>query len=466
MFRIHNTLTNEIEEFQPLDPNEVRMYSCGPTVWNFAHIGNFRTFVFGDILRRYLRFKGYNLKHVMNLTDVDDRIISEASKLGITINNLTGRFIEVFWEDLDSLNCERPEIAPRTTEHIAEMIELIQTLIEKGHAYKSEGSVYYRISSFPEYGKLSNIRPEANLPSASERIDADKYKKENAADFALWKAVAAADPHGWDAPFGRGRPGWHIQCSAMAMKYLGETFDIHTGGVDLQFPHHENEIAQSEGATGKPLAKYWLHGEFLQINDEKMSKSLDNVFTLRDIVEHGFSPLAIRYLLLSIPFDKPLNFTPENLQCARVTTERLHDFWRRLEEECLSEGGCFDFQEKVKDFLAEFEAAMDDNLNTAVALAALHNLVREVNIALSLQALRCEDRRVIVEAIEKFDSVFGIFGELKKQILPAEIEKLIEQRKTARRNRNFVRADEIRDALCEQGIILEDAKDGVKWKKK
>ena len=466
MLKIHNTLTNEIEEFQPLDKNEVRMYSCGPTVWNFAHIGNFRTFVFGDVLRRYLKFKGYNLTHVMNLTDVDDRIIGEAAKRGITIDELTERFIKAFWEDLKSLNCERPEIAPRTTEHIAEMVEIIQTLIEKGHAYESNGSVYYRISSFPEYGKLSNVKPEENIGARRERIDADKYHKENIADFALWKAVDESDPNGWDAPFGRGRPGWHIQCSAMAMKYLGASFDIHTGGVDLQFPHHENEIAQSEAATGKPLAKYWLHGEFLKINDEKMSKSLNNVFTLRDIVKHGFSPLAIRYLLLSIPFDKPLNFTPENLQCVQTTTERLQDFWRRLHEECLSEGGCFDFQEKVKSFAKEFEAAMDDNLNTAVALAALHNLVREVNIALALQSLRCDDRSVIVAAIEKFDAVFGIFGKLKKHILPAEIEKLIEQRKTARRSRDFLRADEIRDALCEQGIILEDAKDGVKWKKK
>ena len=466
MFKIHNSLTNEIEEFQPRDDKKVGMYTCGPTVWNFAHIGNFRTFVFGDILRRYLKFKGYDLTHVMNLTDVDDRIINESAKRGITIDALVAPFIEAFWEDLDSLNCQRPEVAPRATEHIKEMVEIIQTLLDNGHAYESDGSIYYRISSFPDYGKLSKIVFAGNIAGASERVDTDKYKKEDARDFALWKLVCESEAAGWDAPFGRGRPGWHIECSAMAMKYLGESFDIHTGGIDLQFPHHENEIAQSEGATGKPFAKYWLHGEFLKINNEKMSKSLGNEFTLRDIIKKGFKPLAIRYLLLSVPFDKQLNFTFENLRGAEATVERLHDFRRRLQENYLGDSASFDFREKARNFLDDFEAAMDNNLNTSVALAALHNLVREVNIALANEHLRHADRRVILDAIDKFDTVFGIFGETSEEMLPTEIENLIEERKEARRNRNFARSDEIRGLLNDRGVVLEDTKDGVKWKRK
>jgi len=464
MLRFHNTLTNEIEEFQPLNDKEVKLYTCGPTVWNFAHIGNFRTFIFDDILRRYLKFKGYNLIHVMNITDVDDRIINESAKRNITIDALTTPFIKAFWEDLDSLNCERPEIAPRATEHIDEMIKIIQTLLDNGHAYQSEGSTYYRISSFPEYGKLSKIKFEGNITGGSERVDTDKYKKENARDFALWKLVQENDRTGWDASFGRGRPGWHIECSAMAMKYLGETIDIHTGGIDLQFPHHENEIAQCEGATGKPFVKYWLHGEFLKINNEKMSKSLGNEFTLRDIIGKGFNPLAIRYLLLSVPFDKQLNFTFENLNGAEITVKRLHDFCHRLRETYLCDGYNFDFQEKAKIFLKDFEEAMDNNLNTSVALAALHKLICEVNTAIAQESLYTKDRTVILEAINKFNSVFGIFVETKNEILSTEIETLIEERKEARRNRNFARSDEIRALLYEVGIILEDTKHGVKWK--
>lgn len=462
MFRVHNSLTDIIEEFKPRDAQEVKMYACGPTVWNYAHLGNFRTFVFNDILRRYLKYKGYQLKHVMNLTDVDDRIFSEAAKLNITSDELTGRFIKAFWEDLESLNCERPEVAPLASEHIQEMIALIETLLKNGNAYQSEGAIYYRISSFPEYGNLSKLKAELRC----ERIDTDNYRKENACDFVLWKSVSDDEPNGWEAPFGRGRPGWHIKCAAMAMKYLGARIDIHTGGRDLQFPHHENEIALSEGATGEPFVKYWMHGAFLRIDNERMSKSLDNVYTLRDVTELGFNPLAVRYLLLSVPYDKPLCFISENLQGAQSTINRLHDFWKRLREECLNDGGCPIFQGKAKDFITDFENAMDDNLNTSVALAALHNFVREVNIALSQKTLLCEDRGVIVAAIEKFNTVFGILEKEKSELLCAEVEKLIAERNSARRNRNFARSDEIRDSLLEHGIILEDAPEGVKWKRK
>lgn len=466
MLRFHNTLSNRLEDFQPLAGNDVKMYICGPTVWNFAHIGNFRTFTFGDILARYLRYKGYNLTHVMNLTDVDDRIINESAKRNISIDEMTAPFITAFWEDMDAIGNLRPDIAPRATEHIAEMIEIIQTLLENGHAYESDGSIYYRITAFPDYGKLSKIKFEGNIVGGSERIDTDKYEKEDARDFALWKLVDKSEPTGWDADFGYGRPGWHIECSAMAMKYLGETFDIHAGGIDLQFPHHENEIAQSEGATGVQFAKYWLHGEFLKVDSEKMSKSLGNDFTLRDIIGRGFKPLAIRYLLFSVPYDKQLNFTFENLKGAENTIERLHDFKKRLQEAHLIDGINTDLQEKVRGFLQEFETAMDDNLNTSVALASLHNLVREINTALANETVLTEDRSFILHILDKYDSVFGIFGETKEEFLDTEIEQLIEERQEARRNRNFARSDEIRDSLAEKGIILEDTKDGVRWKRK
>lgn len=466
MLRFHNNLTGKTEEFQPLEENRVRMYVCGPTVWNFAHIGNFRSFVFGDILRRYLKYKGYKVLHVMNLTDVDDRIINEAAKQNITIDEMTAPFIKAFWEDVDTLRIERPEVAPRATEHIPEMISIIQTLLDKGKAYESNGSIYYRIAAFPEYGKLSKINFSGNIVGGSERIDTDKYEKEDARDFALWKFVGKDEHPGWDAPFGRGRPGWHIECSAMAMKYLGETFDIHAGGIDLQFPHHENEIAQSEGATGKPFARFWLHGEFLRIDNEKMSKSLGNEYTLRDILARGFKPLAIRYLLFSVPYDKQLNFTFEGLKGAENTIERLQDFRRRLKEAHLMEGLNTQLSRQVNDYLADFETAMDDNLNTSVALAALHNLVREVNTALASETIRSENRTEILQVIEKIDSVFAIFGEEKEELLDAEIEQLIEERQEARRNRNFGRADEIRALLAEKGIILEDTKEGVRWKRK
>jgi len=466
MLRFHNTLTNQLEEFQPLDDNRVRMYICGPTVWNFAHIGNFRTFTFGDVLARYLRFKGYNLTHVMNLTDVDDRIINESAKQNITIDEMTAPFIVAFWEDMDCIGNNRPDVAPRATEHIAEMIKIIETLLENGRAYESEGSIYFRISAFPDYGKLSKIKFEGNIVGGSERIDTDKYEKEDARDFALWKLVDDDDPTGWDAPFGRGRPGWHIECSAMAMKYLGETFDIHAGGIDLQFPHHENEIAQSEGATGKLFSKYWLHGEFLKIDNEKMAKSLGNDYTLRDIIGQGFSPLAIRYLLISVPYGKQLNFTFEGLKGAESTIDRLQQFRRLVSAANTKNGSDETVKALVEKALAEFENAMDDDLNTSVGLASIHNLVREINTVLAKDELKSDDQKAVLEAIEKFDSVLGIFGKVETEMLDSDIENLIEERQAARHNRNFARSDEIRDLLAERGIILEDTKDGVRWKRK
>ena len=442
------------------------MYICGPTVWNFSHIGNFRTFIFGDVLRRYLKYKGYDLTHVFNLTDVDDRIINEAAKQGISIDEFTAPFIQAFWEDFDALGNERPEITPRATHHIAEMIDIIAKLLENGHAYESEGSIYYRISAFPEYGKLSKINFAGNIHGGSERIDTDKYDKEDARDFALWKLVDENEEPGWDAPFGRGRPGWHIECSAMSMKYLGETFDLHAGGMDLQFPHHENEIAQSEGATGKLFAKYWMHSEFLKIDDVTMSKSKGNFFTFRDLREQGYSPLAIRYLLLSVPYRKQLNFTFEGLQGAESTVERLRNFRRLVKEASTELGSNPEVKALAENALGEFEAAMDDDVNTAVALAAIHNLVREVNIVLARDGLLADDQAAILDAVAKFDAVLGIFGPEETEMLDAEIEALINERQEARRNRDFKRSDEIRDLLANQGILLEDTKDGLRWRRR
>jgi len=467
MLRFFNTLTRQQEEFHPLEAGKVRMYVCGPTVWNFAHIGNFRTFVFADVLRRYLKYKGYDVKHVFNLTDIDDRIINEAAAKGISIDEFTAPYIQYFWEDFDALGIERPEVTPRATHHIEEMIEIISKLLANGHAYESDGSIYYRIAAFPEYGKLSKINFSGNVTGGSERIDTDKYEKEDARDFALWKLVGPEDQPGWDAPFGRGRPGWHIECSAMSMKYLGETFDIHAGGTDLQFPHHENEIAQSEGATGKLFSRYWIHSEFLKIDDVTMSKSKGNFFTFRDLREQGYSALAIRYLLLSVPTRKQLNFTFEGLQGAEATVERLRSFRQRVREDQPHDFGVNSLLgERIDAALSEFTEAMDDDFNTANALAAIHNLIRDVNTSMQSGGLLSQDRDRLLEAIQAFDSVLGIFGPEESEMLDADIEALIEERHCARRDRNFARSDEIRDLLAEKGIILEDTKDGVRWKRK
>ncbi len=466
MLKFFNTLSRQVEEFHSIDEGKVRMYICGPTVWNFAHIGNFRTFIFGDLLRRYLKFKGYELTHVFNLTDIDDRIINEAAAKNISIDEFTAPFIQYFWEDFDALGNERPEVTPRATHHVPEMIDIISKLLENGHAYESEGSIYYRITAFPEYGKLSKISFSGNRDGGSERIDTDKYDKEDARDFALWKLVGEDEQPGWDAPFGRGRPGWHIECSAMAMKYLGPTFDLHAGGVDLQFPHHENEIAQSEGSTGKLFAKYWIHSEFLKIDDVTMSKSKGNFFTFRDLREQGYSPLAIRYLLLSVPYRKQLNFTFEGLQGAEITVERLRNFRRLAAEAKTANGSDVRVKELIDKALADFEAALDDDLNTAAALAAIHDMAREINTVLANEGLMTQDQAAVVEAIAKFDSVLGIFGAEENEILDDDIDALIAERQDTRHNRDFARSDEIRDLLAERGIILEDTKDGVRWKRK
>ena len=466
MLRFRNTLTGQVEEFRPMKEGEVKFYYCGPTVWNYGHIGNFRSAVAADILRRYLKFKGFKVTHVMNITDVEDRIIHKSQEAGVSIDDYTAKYIDALWEDFDALGCERPDIVPRATRHIPEMVDLIEKLLASGHAYRSDDSIYYRIASFPEYGKLSKINFAGNIAGASERIDTDRYEKEDARDFALWKEPSSETEPSWDTSIGRGRPGWHIECSAMSMKYLGETFDIHAGGIDLVFPHHENEIAQSEGATGKPFARYWIHFEHLKVDGETMSKSKGNYFTFRDVAEKGFSAAAIRYFLLSVPYNKQLNFTFEALAGAERTVASLRDFRARLSEAKAEPGKNGEMMEAAARALREFEAAMDDDFNTSIALAVVHNLSREVNTALARKKVKAEDQRELLAAIDRIDRVLNIFGEQQREMLDSEIQSLIDERQEARHRRDFARADEIRQELSSRGIILEDTKDGVRWKRK
>ncbi|MDT7690214.1 MAG: cysteinyl-tRNA synthetase [Acidobacteriota bacterium] len=467
MLKFFNTLSGRLEEFRPMTEGEVRLYICGPTVWDFAHIGNFRTMAaFGDVLRRYLKYKGYRVTHVMNITDVEDRIIKFSREQGKTIDEYTAKYIKAFLEDFDALGAERPEMTPQATRHIPEMVDIIRRLADSGHAYESEGSYYYRISSFPEYGKLSKINFAGNIVGGSERVETDKYEKEDARDFALWKAQAEPGEPAWETAIGVGRPGWHIECSAMSMKYLGESFDIHAGGIDLVFPHHENELAQSEGATGQQFARYWLHAEHLKVEGESMSKTRGNYYTFRDLREKGFDPFAIRYLLLSVPYRKQLNFTFEGLRGAEKTVESLRDFRARVRTARGETGSNELLKKRVDRAKLEFETGMDDDLNTSVALAAIHDLKREVNTALDSCTLREDNRRDILALVESVNSVLNIFPDDEPALLDEDIQRLIDERQEARHRRDFSRADEIRDTLAARGITLEDTRDGVRWKRK
>ncbi len=466
MLKFRNTLSGRVEEFRPLREGEVGFYYFGPTVWNYGHIGNFRSAIAADIVVRYLKFKGYKVTHVMNITDVEDRIIAESQKAGLTIDEYTAKYIDALWEDFDALGCERPNVVPRATRHIPEMVTLIEKLLASDHAYRSDDSIYYRIASFPEYGKLSKINFAGNIAGASERVDTDKYEKEDARDFALWKDPSSETEPAWDTTIGRGRPGWHIECSAMSMKYLGETFDIHAGGIDLVFPHHENEIAQSEGATGKEFVRYWIHFEHLKVDGETMSKTKGNYYTFRDVREKGFSAAAVRYFLLSVPHNKQLNFTFDALAGAERTVASLRDFRARLSEAKTEPGKNEKLVETAARALEEFEAGMDDDFNTSIALAAIHNLSREVNTALARKQVKTENQQELLGLIDRVDSVLNIFGKQEREMLDSEIQALIDERQEARRRRDFARGDEIRDELASRGIILEDTKDGVRWKRK
>ena len=457
-----NTLTSRLEPFQPLQGNTVRMYSCGPTVYNHAHIGNFRSYIFADILRRYLRYRGFLLDHVMNITDVEDKIIRGAREARKSLRDYTDFYIAELEQDARKLRLERPEHVVRATDHIAGMITAIEKLGAKGMTYQSEGSVYYRIASFPEYGKLSHL--DAGGIRAGARVDVDEYTKDNARDFVLWKAAKPDEPY-WDSPFGRGRPGWHIECSVMAMEYLGDTLDIHTGGVDLVFPHHENEIAQSEGITGKHFVRYWLHAEHLLVDGQKMSKSLGNFYTLRDLLEKGYSPDAVRYLLASVPYRKQLNFTFDALKSANTAIERLRNFKLRLETDRFEPGENPKLTTMGSEAQQQLEAGMDDDLNTARALAAIFDYVRDTNTAMDAGEFKAGNLAGARDLLSRFDSIFAVLESSERSRLsPDEIQQAIDARLAARKARDFARADQIRQDLAAQGVILEDTKEGTRWK--
>jgi len=475
--QFHNTLTDRTEPFVPLVKGEVRAYTCGPTVYDFAHIGNFRTFVFQDVLRRYLKSRGYRVIQVMNLTDVDDRIIQKAAAAGVSIREYTEKYIQAYLDDRRALNLEPPEHIARATEHIDDMVELIQRLTAKGFTYTSEGSIYFRISKFPDYGKLSKIDVAGMQTGA--RVDMDRYDKDNARDFALWKAPKPGE-HFWETPIGPGRPGWHIECSAMAMAYLGETLDIHSGGVDLTFPHHENEIAQSEAATGKPFAHFWLHAEHLLVGAEVMSKSKGNFATVRELLTQGHKPSSLRFLLASVPYRRQLNFTPESLQGAASSVDRLRTFSARIRSGKFPAGASPEMAARAAKALEEFDRGLADDLNTAQALAAIFDLVRDVNTAVDRGEFRQGDAAPVLAALESFDAIFAVLrdddGEKLRALglapdapplSDAEIEALIAERQAARKRRDFAASDRIRDQLADRGIILEDSRDGgVRWKRK
>ena len=463
--RFYNTLTQELQEFHPLHGNTVNMYTCGPTVYNFVHIGNFRTFTFQDLLRRWLSYRNFELNHVMNVTDVEDKIIINAARENKSIEEYTAAYTKAFFEDAAALRLQQPEHVSKATEHIPMMVKAIEDLNARGCTYSSDGSTYFRIASFPDYGKLSHN--DFSGMRSGARVDVDEYEKADARDFVLWKGRKDSEPY-WKTSFGDGRPGWHIECSAMAMYYLGDTLDIHAGGIDLVFPHHENEIAQSEAITGKPFSRFWLHSEHLQIESQKMSKSLGNFYTLRDLLEMGYQPETIRYLLASVPYRKKLNFTFEGLKAAAKSIERLRDFELRLASSRLQPGRNEELTERSQNAIRQFEESMDDDLNTAEALAAVFEYIRAMNTALDDNQYLEENRWESARVLEVFDGVFDVLkptdagGELSDN----HIEEQVDQRIEAKKARNFKLADQIRADLLHKGVVLEDTKDGVRWKRK
>jgi len=490
---LFNTLSGEVEEFRPLEDHEVRMYACGPTVYDYGHIGNLRTFLAVDILRRFLRQSGYKIRHVMNITDVDDKIIRNSVNAGVSVQQYTAKYEQAFLEDISALNIEQP-ILVRATDHIPEMAEFIAELQEKGFAYRTEdGSYYFRIAKFPGYGKLSK-KDFAGMEDGA-RVDVDEYEKDSARDFALWKAPKPGETS-WDTSIGPGRPGWHIECSVMAMEELGDTFDLHAGGEDLIFPHHENEIAQSEALTGKPFAHFWFHVRFLLVEGEKMSKSLGNFYTLRDLVLKGHKPSSIRFLLSSVPYRKQLNFTFDGLKQAAVSVERLRNFQLRLTAGQFPEGATPGMAELARETGERMRAGMDDDLNTAQAQAAIFDMVRKANAAMDAGQFKKDDIPALLASLQSFDELFAVLkdddaakmrsivewartegreSEINKELVDTvdaeqlsntDIEKKLAEMEAARRSRNFKVSDAIRAELGVLGVIVEITKDGARWKRK
>ena len=481
----------------PSDGKTLRMYACGPTVYDYGHIGNFRTFLEIDVLRRFLKLTGTSVRHVMNITDVDDKIIRNAAQRGVPIGEYTAQFVEAFFEDLDSLRVQRPEVIARATEHIPRMVELVQKLASAGAAYQTDdGSWYFRLSAFPQYGKLS--KKDLSGMEDGARVDVDEYEKDSARDFALWKAAKPGETS-WESPIGRGRPGWHIECSAMAMEFLGESFDLHAGGEDLMFPHHENEIAQSESVTHKPFARHWMHVRFLLVDGRKMSKSEGNFYTLRDLLLKGYKASAIRLALISVPYRHQLNFTFDGLIEATNAIDRLRTFRQRLTSGAFpacptcSPAQKSPMQEVAQRAHDEFMAALNDDLNTADAKAPIFELTRAANTAMDRGQFFAQDRDAVLRVLADFDAVFDVIedndaaptrralqwaeqtGRLRdvapelldrQSLSDAEIAALIDKRQLAKKQRNFALADQIRNDLAAKGIVIEDSKDGVRWKRK
>ena len=489
--RLYNTLSGKIEEFHPLQGNEVRMYACGPTVYDYGHIGNFRTFVAVDILRRFLLQSGFSVRHVMNITDVDDKIIRNSAQEGLSVKQYTAKYEKAFLEDSSTLNIEQPLLA-RATDHIAEMARFVGELEKKGFAYRTEdGSYYFRIAKFPGYGKLSK-KDFAGMEDGA-RVDVDEYEKDNARDFALWKAPKPGEAF-WESSIGRGRPGWHIECSAMSMEELGETFDLHAGGEDLIFPHHENEIAQSEALTGKLFVRFWFHARFLLVEGEKMSKSAGNFFTLRDLALKGYKPSAIRLLLASVPYRHQLNFTFDGLKQMASNVDKLRNFQLRLKTGQFPPGSSD--ATLARETVERMTSALEDDLNTAQALAAIFEMVRKANVMIDGGQIRKDDVAPFLAALDRFDEIFAVLRDddapkmkailewakaegREKDVSPellesvgtqsvsdAEIEKKIAEMEAARRARNFQASDAIRAELTSAGLLVEITKDGVRWRRK
>jgi cysteinyl-tRNA synthetase len=492
-FRLFNTLSGKVEEFQPLEDKQVRMYACGPTVYDYGHIGNFRTFVAVDILRRFLRQSGYSVRHVMNITDVDDKIIRNAAQAGVPLKQFTSKYEKAFLEDAGALNIEQPELV-HATDHIPEMADFIGKLVQKGFAYRTDdGSCYFRIAKFPEYGKLS--KKDFTGMEDGARVDVDEYEKDSARDFALWKAPKPGETS-WESKIGRGRPGWHIECSVMSMEELGESFDLHAGGEDLIFPHHENEIAQSESATGKPFVKFWFHARFLLVEGEKMSKSLGNFFTLRELVLKGHKPSSIRYLLTSVPYRHQLNFTFGGLQQAAASVERLRNFRQRLVTAKFPAGSDLNLTTLANDSSQRVRDALNEDLNTAQAQAAIFDMVRVANAAIDSGEMKQDDVQPLLSTLDQFDEIFAVLKDddsakmqrvadwikaegREKEISPELLEALrsssltdeqvnqkIEEMKAARAAKNFAASDAIRAELTANGILIEQTKEGVRWRRK
>jgi cysteinyl-tRNA synthetase len=491
--RLYNTMSSQIEEFRVLRDHEVRMYACGPTVYDYGHIGNFRTFIAVDMLQRFLRQSGYKVRYVMNITDLDDKIIRNAARDGVSVQQYTAKYEKAFLEDAAMIGIEQPALV-RATEHIPEMADFVARLVEKGLAYRTDdGSFYFRIAGFPRYGKLSKKDFSGMLDGA--RVDVDEYDKDSARDFALWKAPKPGEAS-WDTSIGPGRPGWHLECSVMSMQELGESFDLHAGGEDLIFPHHENEIAQSESLTGKTFARFWFHVRFLLVEGEKMSKSLGNFYTLRDLVLKGHKPSSIRYLLASVPYRNQLNFTFDGLKQATVSVERLRNFRQRVTGGSFPSGSNPEMQALAIETIDRMRAALDDDLNTAQAQAAIFEMVRNANSALDSGQVKKDDAQPLLAALEKFDEIFAILtdddgckmqqvfdwartegrdkdisAELREavqsgQLSDTEIEKKVAEMEGSRRARNFKVSDALRAELTATGIVIENTKDGVRWRRK